>query len=66
MLAGARTLLDNARQAARNGDLVDYTEPTVAAGLAAHLAQHLAPRLRRVFNLTGTVPHTSLGRAPMT
>ncbi|MHB1215257.1 MAG: L-seryl-tRNA(Sec) selenium transferase [Thiobacillus sp.] len=65
VLAGARTLLDNARQAARNGDLVDYTEPAVAAGLAAHLAQQLAPRLKRVFNLTGTVLHTNLGRAPL-
>ena len=65
VLAGVRTLLDSARQAARNGELVDHTEPALAARLAAHLAQHAAPRLRRVFNLSGTVLHTNLGRAPL-
>lgn len=65
VLAGLRSVLDRARQAARQGDLVDYTEPALAAHLASHLAQHHAPRLRRVFNLTGTVLHTNLGRAPL-
>ncbi|HWR77657.1 MAG TPA: L-seryl-tRNA(Sec) selenium transferase [Thiobacillus sp.] len=65
VLAGLRSVLDHARQAARQGDLVDYTEPALAAHLASHLAQHHAPRLRRVFNLTGTVLHTNLGRAPL-
>ena len=65
VLAGTRSLLDSARQAARNGGLVDYTEPTLAARLAAHLAQQHEPRLKRVFNLTGTVLHTNLGRAPL-
>jgi len=65
VLAGLRSVLDRARQTARQGDLVDYTEPALAAHLAAHLAQHHAPRLRRVFNLTGTVLHTNLGRAPL-
>jgi len=65
VLAGARTLLDGARQSARQGALVDYTEPVVAADLAAHLARYNAPRLQRVFNLTGTVLHTNLGRAPL-
>jgi len=65
VLAGARTLLDSARQAVRSGELVDYTEPALAAHLAAHLARHHAPRLKRVFNLTGTVLHTNLGRAPL-
>jgi L-seryl-tRNA(Ser) seleniumtransferase len=63
VLAGARTLLDSTRQVARDGALVDYTEPTLAARLAAHLAQRHAPRLRPVFNLTGTVLHTNLGRS---
>ncbi|MDT3706085.1 MAG: L-seryl-tRNA(Sec) selenium transferase [Thiobacillus sp.] len=63
VLAGARDVLDRIRQAARNGDLVDYTEPSLAAQLAAHLARHQAPRLKPVFNLTGTVLHTNLGRA---
>ena len=63
VLAGVRTLLDSARQAARDGELVDYTEAALAARVAAHLAQHHAPRLRPVFNLTGTVLHTNLGRA---
>jgi len=63
VLAGVRTLLESARQAARDGELVDYTEAALAARVAAHLAQHHAPRLRPVFNLTGTVLHTNLGRA---
>ena len=65
VLAGARSVLDQARQAARGGERVDYTEPAVASRLAAHLAERHAARLRRVFNLTGTVLHTNLGRAPL-
>jgi len=65
VLASARTLLDSTRQAARSGELVDYTEPALAAHLAAHLARRDAPRLKRVFNLSGTVLHTNLGRAPL-
>ena len=65
VLAGVRSVLDSARQAVRSGDRVDYAEPAVAADLAAHLAQRNAPRLKRVFNLSGTVLHTNLGRAPL-
>jgi L-seryl-tRNA(Ser) seleniumtransferase len=65
VLAGVRSVLDRARQAARSGDRVDYTEPAVTAQLAMHLSQHNASRLKRVFNLTGTVLHTNLGRAPL-
>lgn len=63
VLAGVRSVLDRARQAARSGDRVDYTEPAVTAQLVAHLSQHNASRLKRVFNLSGTVLHTNLGRA---
>ncbi|HEX7971668.1 MAG TPA: L-seryl-tRNA(Sec) selenium transferase [Thiobacillus sp.] len=65
VLTGARAVLDDARRDACQGDLVDYTEPAVAARLAAHLAQRNAARLQRVFNFTGTVLHTNLGRAPL-
>lgn len=65
VLAGVRSVLDSTRQAARNGDLVDYTEPALTARLAAYLAQCNTPRLKRVFNLSGTVLHTNLGRAPL-
>jgi len=65
VLAGVRSVLDRTRQAARSGERVDYTEPAVTAQLAAHLSQHNASRLKRVFNLTGTVLHTNLGRAPL-
>jgi L-seryl-tRNA(Ser) seleniumtransferase len=63
VLAGVRSVLEHARQAARDGALVDYTESAVAAELAAQLAERHAPRLKPVFNLTGTVLHTNLGRA---
>ncbi len=65
VLASTRAMLDRARQAARDGELVDYTELALAAQLAAQLAQRHAPRLRPVFNLTGTVLHTNLGRATL-
>lgn len=65
VLAGVRRVLAGARQAANAGSLVDFTEPALTPRLAAHLAQLHAPRLRRVFNLSGTVLHTNLGRAPL-
>jgi L-seryl-tRNA(Ser) seleniumtransferase len=65
VLAGTRSVLDAARKAARSGDLVEFTEPALASRLAAHLAERHAPRLRQVFNLSGTVLHTNLGRAPL-
>src|ERR1700730_10302907 len=36
-----------------------------AAIVLAHLEAADAPRLKPVYNLTGTVLHTNLGRAPM-
>ncbi len=63
VLAGVRSVLDSARQTARTGELVDYTEPALTVQLASHLAQRNAPHLKRVFNLTGTVLHTNLGRS---
>jgi L-seryl-tRNA(Ser) seleniumtransferase len=66
LVAGeARALLDGLRgevlagQVARDRVQLD----TLAAVLAARVDGRLAPRLRPVLNLTGTVIHTNLGRA---
>ncbi|HEY6094051.1 MAG TPA: L-seryl-tRNA(Sec) selenium transferase [Gallionellaceae bacterium] len=63
VLDAVRALLAQLRTQAPTA--ADYGEAAIAAQLEAGLAERNAPRLRRVFNLTGTVLHTNLGRAPL-
>lgn len=50
---------------ATNGVPGGFTEASVFNRVARELAQESASSLRRVFNLTGTVLHTNLGRSPL-
>ena len=67
VLAAVRGLLEELRQQSRedgaNGQA--FAESVLSARLSERLARDRAARLRRVFNLTGTVLHTNLGRAPL-
>jgi L-seryl-tRNA(Ser) seleniumtransferase len=54
--------LRGAADAARAG-LIDSGDDSIAAYCGAELAKRFAPSQKRVFNLTGTVLHTNLGRA---
>lgn len=60
----ARSVLAEAREAARAGAPIPNTASLVSRIIAGSDALAL-PRLRAVFNLTGTVLHTNLGRAPL-
>ncbi len=60
--AGIRQLLDNERMAARQGSPLRDAE-AIATLAFAELEAASASSLRPVFNLTGTVLHTNLGRA---
>jgi L-seryl-tRNA(Ser) seleniumtransferase len=64
-VAALRGLLDEARAAMADGKTVDISEAAITQSAAIQLAQAAASSIKRVFNLTGTVLHTNLGRAPL-
>jgi L-seryl-tRNA(Ser) seleniumtransferase len=60
-----RTHLEELRRAALVGTLMHaaLADDVIASSCEAKLVEALRPRMRQVFNLTGTVLHTNLGRA---
>ena len=62
-LATVRTVLGEAREAARTGASALPDARALTGAVLARLAAAARPRLKPVINLTGTVLHTNLGRA---
>lgn len=61
-----RSMLAALREAAARGDDLPhdtFSEPAIAERLKAALEKASRPALRAMFNLTGTVLHTNMGRA---
>ena len=63
VLEAVRNALDEARATVTGGGTVGRT--ALEADVAARVRHIVAPSLVPVFNLTGTVLHTNLGRAPL-
>jgi L-seryl-tRNA(Ser) seleniumtransferase len=66
-LSAVRGVLDRLRESARRAELplASVSEAHLAAQIQTALDDAARPALRPVFNLTGTVLHTNLGRAPL-
>ena len=62
-VAATRRTLEQLRSRGRTGAVVSVPNGVIAAEVTHRLEASDARRLRRVFNLTGTVLHTNLGRA---
>ncbi|MDO9611750.1 MAG: L-seryl-tRNA(Sec) selenium transferase [Serpentinimonas sp.] len=60
-----RVLVDELRARSLRGelDVAELSAQALTAAVQQRVAARLAPRMRRVLNLTGTVIHTNLGRA---
>lgn len=61
----AQATLETMRIAIKQGDTVDKTEKAICIRIENSFAQETHNRIRRVINLTGTILHTSLGRASL-
>ncbi|MEL0020493.1 MAG: hypothetical protein VW709_11520, partial [Rickettsiales bacterium] len=60
-----RDVLAELRGDLRSGKPASVDADAIAQAVAGALERRMAPGLRPVFNLTGTVLHTNLGRAPL-